>query len=197
MSEYSVKTVRLRVVGIPAPKGSQRAINRGGRARLVAGGSDENKEQISTWRADIILACQRNPIPAKHPVPVFHPEEPLTIAIVFRVPARATDLRGDKLTPKPSMRALAAHGRDIDKLMRSTYDAITQSRRIWIDDSRVAAGPPVRRYVLPGQWIGADILIGTDELAVIRWYYDQVKKAKEEIEAAKSKALGPQQELLR
>lgn len=188
VSEYSVKSVRLQVVGTPAPKGSARAMpTKGGGAVLLPSGSEANKAQLSTWRSDVILACRRWPLLPKHPVPIFHPEEPIAIGMVYRVPARATDLRTDKLTPRPSMKALAAHGRDIDKLMRSTFDAITQSGRIWIDDSRVAVAPPMRRYVLPGGWVGAEILIGTDIGQVIRWFYDEWKRAEAELAAAKLK----------
>lgn len=202
MSEYSVKRVRLQVVGVPAPKGSARAMPvRGARgAVLVPSGSQANKEQLSTWRSDVILACRRFQVPSKHPIPVFHPDSPLSVGVVFRIPARVGDLRADRVSPRPSMTALSAHGRDVDKLIRSTYDAITQSARIWLDDARVAVGPPMRRYVLPGSWQGAEILISYDAGEVIRWFYDQWKKAEKEIADAKAKHApppSPQQEMLR
>lgn len=207
---YCVKRVRIQAIGTPAPKGSGRAMlagqkknasgeRVGGKAVFVPSGSKQNEMELKDWRSDVIQACMRVKRPEMHPVPLFHPEEPLAVAIIYRIPMRRTDLRSDLLTPKPGVKALSAHGRDPDKLNRATLDAITQSQRIWIDDSRAAAPMAARLYVQPGNWYGAEILIGLDELEVCRWYYDQLKGAREGMKKAAEQGhpAAPQQGLFK
>ncbi len=184
----TVDFVHLRVAGKPAPKGSSRAFmnKHTGKAQLAPSGSRENEMTLRDWKQAVINACHTFPLPHDHPRPIFDADEPLAIAMIVRVPMRQTDLLHGR--PRKTARALAATGRDFDKLERSTWDAVTQSGRIWVDDSRVAAPHGLRRYVQPGQWLGAEIVVSSDVGRVIKWHYDQWKAAEAEFAAAREAA---------
>lgn len=105
--------VTFTVYGAPAPQGSKRALGRG---VMV-----ESSAAVAPWRADVRAAAF-----AAHPGPPM--AGPLSITIVFT-------LAKPKSAPK-RRRTWPDRRPDIDKLIRSTLDALT-SAGIWCDDAQV------------------------------------------------------------
>ena len=109
------------VDGIPAPQGSKTAIARGGRAHVIEGGSTTGRRKLKDWRAAVTTTL----IPFAGTDPI---EGAVEIRIEFHMPMLKAKPRHTQHAVKP----------DIDKLLRSTFDAISDAG-IWRDDSRVAA----------------------------------------------------------
>lgn len=118
---------RLWVEGEPAPQGSNRAINdRAGNARLVAGGSDVGKVKLTAWRAAVsseaYLWRHRHRTTAGLPRPLDGAMQCTMIFYLHRPPS----VRREYPTVKP----------DLDKLVRATFDGITDGC-LWVDDALV------------------------------------------------------------
>jgi Holliday junction resolvase RusA-like endonuclease len=137
--------VSIDVLGTPAPKGSNRAMVRGGRAVFVPGGSKTNQDALQSWAGQCRLACLS--FVSGQASPVFT-QTALAVAITFRLKrpgghwAKAGGLKSSApLTPsvKP----------DLDKLVRSTLDAL--SGAIFDDDSRIVTTIARKEYAEPGQ----------------------------------------------
>jgi len=109
--------VTFSVEGLPAPQGSKRHVGGG---RMV-----ESSKKVGPWRADVELAARRAMIETF--------TGPVSVTLTFHMPmpkSRPAKIR--KLqTAWSSVRP------DIDKLARSTLDALTASGII-DDDARVA-----------------------------------------------------------
>jgi Holliday junction resolvase RusA-like endonuclease len=133
------------VLGTPAPKGSNRAMVRGGRAVFVPGGSAVNQNALRSW-ADSVRWSVRSCVSGQAS-PVFT-QVPVSVAITFRLKrpgghwAKSGALKASApLTPtvKP----------DVDKLARSTLDAL--SGVVFDDDSRIVELIVRKEYAIPGQ----------------------------------------------
>lgn len=147
--------IRFDVAGAPAPKGSARAVSRGGRGVLIPSGSPVNAKKLAGWKSDTIDAARRS----ARATPWF---EPVAIAIVFRFAARKGDL-DSKGRPKRTASPYVAVKPDVDKLLRSTFDALTASGVVWGDDALAAVSFAARLYVVPGEWHGATLFVGAAE----------------------------------
>lgn len=131
------KAYAIRVDGIPAPKGSARAIkDRADKARLIPSGSDGNKAAIKAWCAAVGWSARaafgRAPI-----------KGPVAVAVRFDVPRLPSVTRA-----RPEVKP------DVDKLLRSTFDALTGIA--WIDDGQVVEVRAEKYYAQPGKegaWI--------------------------------------------
>lgn len=125
---YTSGVIRIEVRGVPAPKGSNRAIARGGRAMLVPGSSDSGRLRMDAWAAAVrgaaLDACS---------VTIAGPVE---VAIEFRLarPRGHLDRAGAVRSSAPRRPAVKP---DIDKLARSTLDALTGVA--FDDDARIVA----------------------------------------------------------
>lgn len=122
--------IRIDVLGSPAPKGSNRAMLRGGRAVFVPGGSKPNQAALQSWDVAVREAARphvRSASPA-------YVETPLVVEIEFRL-ARPSSHWAKKGGLKPSAPIAPAVKPDLDKLARSTLDSLTGI--IFDDDSRV------------------------------------------------------------
>jgi Holliday junction resolvase RusA-like endonuclease len=137
--------VAIDVMGTPAPKGSNRAMVRGGKAVFVPGGSKTNQDALQSWAGQCRLAAQS--FVHGQMAPLFT-QTALAVAITFRLKrpgghwAKSGGLKSSApLTPsvKP----------DIDKLSRSTLDALSGS--IFDDDSRIVRLTVAKEYAQPGQ----------------------------------------------
>jgi len=147
--------VIIEVLGVPAPKGSGRAMLIGGRARFIASGSSVNARRIKSWATCVresALAVIGN-VEAPPFVGV-----PLRVTIVFRVARPAghwgKGKNAGKLTPSAPIYPTTKP--DVDKLARSTFDALTAI--VWDDDSRIVAARVGKAYAAPGRE-GATITI--------------------------------------
>lgn len=152
-------SVVVNVLGMPAPKGSNRAIAIGGRGRLVEGGSDEGKRRMKAWARAVYDAAFQ----ATRGGRGKFIDAPLTVAIVFRMPRPGGHWRkgkhGEAL--KPSAPTLPSVKPDVDKLARSTLDALTGI--VWDDDSRIVMLTVAKVYAAPGQE-GASIAVRRREV---------------------------------
>lgn len=138
--------IRLDIVGLPAPKGSSRAMMRGGHAVNVPSGSNANRDKMRSWNRCIVDAC------------LDYTGAPLTgalgLAVVFCMPRRKGDLTADGRV-KADAPLFSTVKPDADKLLRALLDSLTASGRIWTDDAQVAAPIAARIYAPPGSWTGA------------------------------------------
>lgn len=139
------------VLGMPAPKGSNRAMLIGGKARFVPGGSKANQHRLKGWdacvRADALEALG----------PCLEPKfigRPLRVELHFRM-ARPSGHWG-KRGLKPSAPIAPATKPDADKLARATLDSLTGLA--FDDDSRIVELLVSKSYAAPGQE-GARIVV--------------------------------------
>lgn len=127
------------VKGTPAPQGSKRAfVNQStGRAAIV----EDNKARVRSWR-EIVREGFLTPEPPEMLL------GPVAVRLMFYMPRPKSHYRtgahsGDL---KPNAPMYVATKPDIDKLARSTLDALSQAGA-WRDDSQVASLLCLQRYV--------------------------------------------------
>jgi Holliday junction resolvase RusA-like endonuclease len=136
------------VLGTPAPKGSNRAMMRGGFAVMVPGSSNVGQMRMKSWERAVRDA-------ALDACATTMRDRPVAVAIVFRMARpqghwkKSGDLRGS--APKrPSVKP------DVDKLARATLDALTGVA--FDDDSRIVELALHKTYAEPGRE-GARIVV--------------------------------------
>lgn len=150
--------VVLDVLGAPAPKGSARAFvnKRTGRAILAPSGSKQNHERLASWGAAVRLAAHAKLGDARAPRFV---DAALEVCVYFRLARPAghwgTGKRAGALKPGAPRRPRSKP--DVDKLVRTTLDALTGI--VFDDDSRIVRLVAEKRYAAPGRE-GAEIAIG-------------------------------------
>lgn len=114
--------IEFDVYGLPAPQGSKRHVGGG---RMI-----ESSKKVAPWREDVRHAAER----AKSEAPL---DGPLRMHVCFTLP---------KPVSAPKTRRTYPHRKpDIDKLLRSTLDAITSSG-LWRDDAQVIAVTAVKAF---------------------------------------------------
>ena len=135
--------ISIDVLGTPAPKGSNRAMLRGGRAVFVPGGSKVNQQSLMTWDANVRHSASHALVGLNGPVFAC---VPLAVSIVFRM-ARPSGHWGKKglKTGAPQCPSVKP---DVDKLARSTLDAL--SGVVFDDDSRIVRLTVAKEYAKPG-----------------------------------------------
>ena len=137
--------ITLDVLGVPAPKGSGRAMLIAGRARFIASSSGANARRQTSWaRAVAAAAADAAPIAG-----------PVRVSIAFRLP-RPTGHRTKRGELRQSAPLHPAVAPDLDKLARCTLDALTGLA--FDDDSRVIALVVSKQYAVPGRE-GASITV--------------------------------------
>lgn len=142
--------VYIEVAGYPTPQGSKRAFVQHGRAMMTESSGD----RLRSWRQDVKAAA----IAVRPSTPL---DAPLAVLIDFRFPRPKSHFRTganahllrDAAPAYPANRATG----DIEKLVRSTHDAITAAG-VWTDDSLVALLSASKRYVAD-ELAGASIQI--------------------------------------
>jgi Holliday junction resolvase RusA-like endonuclease len=130
--------LRFEVVGLPGPQGSKRHV---GGNRMI-----ESSKKVGPWREAVANAA-RTAHHGHQPM-----DGPLSLTVVFRLPAtsswkaadRARGWRWKDRTP------------DLDKLLRSTGDALTQAGVI-ADDARIVTIFATKHET--AGWTGAQIHI--------------------------------------
>jgi crossover junction endodeoxyribonuclease RusA len=137
--------IAMRVLGYPAPQGSKRHVGRG---ILV-----EASKLVTPWREAVVAECQRHEVAGRlldEPLDVF-------LGFYFPRPAGHHNAKGavkDSAPPYPSRRSVG----DIDKLVRSTLDALVQASVI-TDDSLVVNLTARKRYATIANPRGAVIRV--------------------------------------
>lgn len=133
--------IEFRVYGTPAPQGSKTAFVRGGKAVVVDGSSSTGRQKLSSWRAEVAREAQN--VASGELL-----EGPLRVEINFVMPK-------PKSAPKNKM--FCDKKPDIDKLVRSTFDSMTNV--LYRDDSQVASIKATKVYASPEEPPGARIVI--------------------------------------
>jgi Holliday junction resolvase RusA-like endonuclease len=137
---------QFEVRGTPAPQGSKRGfVSKGGRVHVV----EQQDARIKSWREAVRAEAQRaigGDDSLSGPVIVyarFYLPRPKSH---YRTGRRAHELRPDAPT-------WVAKSPDLDKLLRSTLDALTDAGA-WLDDRQVAEVTASKAYrVTPGATI--------------------------------------------
>jgi crossover junction endodeoxyribonuclease RusA len=121
--------IEIRVIGTPAPQGSKRAfVNKyTGRAAMV-----ESSSKVKPWRESVKYAAHAHGARLVGPV---------SVELVFTLPK-------PKSAPK-TRRTWPDRKPDVDKLTRSTLDALVQAGTIE-DDARVVRLSAAKKYPLEG-----------------------------------------------
>lgn len=111
------------VVGVPAPQGSKSAFVRNGRAVVVEGSSTTGREKQKAWRTAVTLAA----IEWRHNNDIDPITGPIAVTINFSMPRpKSAPVSARWASKKP----------DLDKLVRSTLDGLTDAG-VWHDDAQV------------------------------------------------------------
>jgi Holliday junction resolvase RusA-like endonuclease len=143
--------IQIEVVGHPTPQGSKKAFVMHGKARMTESSGD----RLRTWRQDVKAA-------AIEVRPQLAINGPVGVALEFRFPRPkghyGSGRNAANLKPSaPAFPTSRATG-DIEKLIRSTHDALTAAG-IWIDDSVVASVNATKTYADDPAGVGATIWI--------------------------------------
>jgi crossover junction endodeoxyribonuclease RusA len=134
----------FRVYGTPAPQGSKRHVGNG----IMV----ESSKRVKPWRQDVkhaaLDALGHRPLATSDPHPL---EGPLCVRVTFLLPRpRAHYGTGrNAAVLKPSAPTYHDKRPDLDKLLRSTLDALGEAG-VWRDDSQVAEVQTVKRYTSDG-----------------------------------------------
>jgi crossover junction endodeoxyribonuclease RusA len=131
------------VYGLPAPQGSKRSLGNG---ILV-----ESSKAVKPWRQDVkhaALAC----LP-----PGWDTTTPVSISVVFRFKRPQGQIGKRGLKPSAPIHCTSARAGDIDKLQRSTLDALTGVA--FDDDRQVVTVNASKRYCLGDEPQGALITV--------------------------------------
>lgn len=147
--------IRFDVLGTPAPKGSNRAMMRGGRAVFVPGGSKVNQTKLKSW--DVAVREAALEAAGSEAIGPTYVGLPLAVSIVFRLARPAghwSKKPGGGLLPKAPI--APAVKPDADKLARATIDSMHGS--VFDDDSRIVELFVRKVYADPGRE-GASIAV--------------------------------------
>lgn len=131
-----MSALRIRVIGQPAPQGSKRHVGGG---RMV-----ESSKAVKPWREAVKWAAGEAVADSNG---LRYPTGPVNVTVdfTFRRPrnhyrtGRFADLLRDDAPELVDTKP------DIDKLLRSTFDALTDAG-VWRDDSQVAVVIATKSY---------------------------------------------------
>lgn len=128
------------VYGLPAPQGSKRHVGNG---RMI-----ESSKKVAPWREDVKLAALR--ALEEHPAWPCNATS-LSLHATFVLPRPRAHYRTGKHLHllRPSAPEWCSTKPDLDKLLRSTGDALTAAGA-YADDSRVAVVHASKLYTYPG-----------------------------------------------
>lgn len=144
--------LQFRVYGVPGAQGSKVRTKYGMR---------ESSAKVAPWRQDVVAAA----LDAVRNQPDFEClTGPVAARIVFFFARPKSHYRTGKHAGelKPDAPIMVITKPDGDKVLRSTYDALTTSG-VWRDDSLVARGSFEKRYdTLPGAHISLTALAVTE-----------------------------------
>jgi Holliday junction resolvase RusA-like endonuclease len=127
----------ISVFGVPAPQGSKRigTAGKGGRAILI-----ESSTAVKPWREAVkwaTLEVRNSEGHSKDEIQGIRFIGAVSVAVTFFLP---------KPKSAPAW-ALPSKKPDIDKLLRSTFDAIGEAG-VWQDDSRVVEVSAFKKYAV-------------------------------------------------
>jgi crossover junction endodeoxyribonuclease RusA len=163
-SGAGARVIRFDVPGVPAPKGSSRAMMIGGMARVVPSGSNKNRNNLRAWDRDvrIFAATARTQWLASlgfggqdDGSPVFV-DKPVHVTLNFRMlrPGGHWAKRGGLKASAPVFPQVKP---DIDKLTRSTLDSMKGI--LYDEDSRIVELYVHKLYAATPEDAGASIIV--------------------------------------
>lgn len=138
--------ITLYVHGTPAPQGSKRHVGRG---VLI-----ESSKKVTPWREAVVGEALRNGIADSFIA------EACVIEVTFYFPRPAVHYGAKGLKASAPAYPISRSVGDIDKLARSTLDALVQAA-VMQDDSLVTDLTARKRYATTAQPAGAHIRIST------------------------------------
>jgi Holliday junction resolvase RusA-like endonuclease len=119
--------IEIRLTGVsPSPQGSGRAMLIGGKARYIATASNASGKRLRAYRKELAAEAMRAVSDAALPLPVFGKHVPVCLSVTFfllRPPSTPKKRHWPVVSP------------DIDKLMRSTNDALAGI--VFVNDAQV------------------------------------------------------------
>jgi crossover junction endodeoxyribonuclease RusA len=153
------------VYGTPAPQGSKRAFYNKAAGRAMA--VEQNKVPVDQWRSDVkdaALKAMTERQPFDRSLPLF-----VRVVFTFKRPDShyRTGANSHLLRDSSPIRPVKSGG-DIDKLQRSTFDALTAAG-VWGDDKQIcevsaiktwAAGNELESLDHPGAHIYVEVYDG-------------------------------------
>jgi Holliday junction resolvase RusA-like endonuclease len=153
--------ISIEVLGTPAPKGSMRAIAVNGRGRVIAGGSKANQRAQYAWTKAIQTAVISS-IGDRDGKP-YYVDQPLEVHLLFRLvrPSNHYGKRG--LKSGAPLHPMVMRD-DIDKLARSTLDALTGA--LYDDDGRIVTLVLCKQYAASEALQGVVITIDALPISV-------------------------------
>jgi crossover junction endodeoxyribonuclease RusA len=131
------------VYGLPAPQGSKRHMGNG----IMV----ESSKAVKPWRVDVkhaALACKPHD---------WDTALPVSVSIVFRFKRPATHIGKKGVKPSAPEHCTSARNGDIEKLVRSTHDALIGVA--FDDDRQVVSLSASKRYCTTDEPQGATITI--------------------------------------
>ena len=131
--------VTIVVIGTPAPQGSKRLVGKG---RMI-----ESSKKVAPWRQAVVYACQLADASS------LNYTAPVRVDITFRL-QRPKGHYGAGGMVKPSSPIYPAVKPDLDKLVRSTLDGLTDAA-VFRDDSQVVELHARKSYCTGGDHLGA------------------------------------------
>jgi crossover junction endodeoxyribonuclease RusA len=135
--------IEFRVLGHPAPQGSKRHVGRG----IMV----EASKKVTPWREAVVCECQRLNLTGR----MLNVGLDVFVCFYFGRPANHYRANGEVKASAPLFPIKRSVG-DIDKLVRSTLDALVQASVI-TDDSLVANLTARKRYATIAHPRGAHI----------------------------------------
>jgi Holliday junction resolvase RusA-like endonuclease len=138
--------ISIEVFGLPAPKGSFRAINVRGRAQLVPGGSSQNQKALRAWAKAIEQQARAQIGERSDPL---YQGIAIEAQMIFRLPRPASHYGAKGLLPSAPPDHWHIVKPDGDKLARATLDALTGI--VYDDDARIPVQGAVKQWCHAGQ----------------------------------------------
>lgn len=138
--------IEITVLGLPAAQGSKRLV---GKVML------ESSKKVQPWRQDVKSAALD-----QYNGPVINWAVAVEIEFLFYRPKSHFNSKGGLKPAAPAHLISRANG-DLDKLLRSTFDAMsaTTGGTILVDDSFIVRVIGSKRYCLANERCGAKIKI--------------------------------------
>lgn len=148
LTAEAVEVIHLQVIGMaPAPQGSKRPVgtDRQGRALMI-----ESCKRVKPWR-ELVASAALEVMGSR---PLITAPCVMASEFLFLRPKSHYGARGFLKARAPQFHSVKPDG---SKLQRSTEDALTGV--LLHDDSRITAGPWIKRYCLPEERPGALITV--------------------------------------
>ena len=146
--------IEIRVWGIPAPQGSK-SVRGYVAGRAILG---ESSKAVAPWRVDVRAATQN-----QYQGPILTGPVAVCATFLFSRPKGhyGSGRNADRLKPSAPRHLTSVRHGDLDKLLRSTFDGLSQSAGggLITDDSLIVEVMANKRYVEDGELPGAYLTV--------------------------------------